>query len=154
MCLVCGMDNPFGLKAAFYELENEEIIALFTPKDEHQSYPGRLHGGLTAAMLDETIGRAILIRYQDIWGVTVDFNIRYRLPVPLDQELKVVGRIIDENARIFQGSGELFLPGGKIAATAWGKYFKMPLAKIADVKNLLPHWKVYPGETDPVAFEK
>ena len=27
MCVVCGLDNPFGLKAAFYELENGSLAA-------------------------------------------------------------------------------------------------------------------------------
>ena len=54
MCLVCGLKNPYGLKAAFYEMDNQELVALIRPRDEHQSYPGRLHGGLTTALLDET----------------------------------------------------------------------------------------------------
>lgn len=40
MCLVCGLKNPSGLKASFYELENEELLAIFRPSNEHQSYPG------------------------------------------------------------------------------------------------------------------
>ena len=44
MCFVCGMENKLGLKAYFYEMENGELVATFTPKSIHQSYPGRLHG--------------------------------------------------------------------------------------------------------------
>ena len=76
MCLVCGMENSFGLKAFFYELENNELLAVFSPLAEHQSYPGRLHSGIASAMLDETIGRAILIKNQDVWGVTVELNLK------------------------------------------------------------------------------
>ena len=45
MCFVCGMSNDLGLKASFFEMENDELVAFFTPQDIHQSYPGRLHGG-------------------------------------------------------------------------------------------------------------
>ena len=31
MCLVCGLKNQFGLRAAFYELDNDELLAVFTP---------------------------------------------------------------------------------------------------------------------------
>ena len=31
-----------------------------------------------------------------------------------------------------QGTGELLLPGGTVAAEGYGKYIKMPLNKIAD----------------------
>ncbi|MCB0223723.1 MAG: PaaI family thioesterase, partial [Anaerolineae bacterium] len=89
MCLVCGLKNSAGLKAHFYELENGEIVALFTALEEHQSYPGRLHGGIATAILDETIGRAILTKYGEmIWGVTTEFSVRFRRPVPLNEELQ------------------------------------------------------------------
>ena len=85
MCLVCGLKNPFGLLTAFYELENGELAALFTAREEHQGYPGRLHGGIATALLDETIGRAIMIRYRDnVWGVTAEISTRFLRPIPLD----------------------------------------------------------------------
>ncbi len=46
MCFACGLDNKFGLKARFFEIEGKELVGIFTPADEHQGYPGRLHGGI------------------------------------------------------------------------------------------------------------
>ena len=43
-------------------------------REEHQSYPGRLHGGISSTILDETIGRAILLLQPDVWGVTVEIK--------------------------------------------------------------------------------
>ena len=132
-CLVCGTSNALSLKARFYETEKDEVVCLFTPRDEHQSYPNRLHGGISSAILDETIGRAIMGRYDDmVWGVTAELNLRYKKPVPLNQELKVIGRITGERGSLFEGSGELLLPNGEVAVTAKGKYFKMEIEKIAD----------------------
>ena len=99
MCLVCGLKNPFGLKASFYELENGELLAIFRPSEEHQSYPGRLHGGIATAILDETIGRSILMKDRNMWGVTIRFNMRFRKPIPVDEEIRVIGRI-DHNANL------------------------------------------------------
>ena len=102
MCLVCGRDNPFGLHARFYELAPDaspsptegdgpagpgpaagrELLGVFRVREEHQSYPGRLHGGVSSAILDETIGRAILLLQPDAWGVTVEFSVRFRRPLP------------------------------------------------------------------------
>ena len=53
MCVICGMDNPFGLQAPFYVMEDDSVMTLFRYRQEHQSYPGRVHGGLITAMLDE-----------------------------------------------------------------------------------------------------
>ena len=153
MCFVCGLKNPAGLKAFFYEVEGDQLVGLFTPGEEHQGYPGRLHGGLAATILDETIGRAININTQEIWGVTVEFNVRYKKPVPLDVELRVVGRITDQRSRMFEGSGEILLPDGQVAVEGHGKYFKLPLKDIADFDYEEQEWKVALLEDDPSKIE-
>lgn len=131
-CLLCGKDNPFGLHARFWELEGEEILCVITPRDEHQSYPGRMHGGIAAAILDETIGRAANIFEPEGFGVTAELTTKYRKPVPLDVELRAVARITKNNSRMFEGTGELLLPDGTVAVEAWGRYVKLPVDKIAE----------------------
>lgn len=154
MCLVCGLSNRFGLKAAFYELEDAQIVAIFRPMEERQGYPGRLHGGIATAILDETVGRAIMTRNEDeIWGLTVDFNITFRKPIPLDEELEVIGRITEENARFFNGTGEILLANREVAATGKGRYIKLPIEKIADFDRVENDWMVVPSENDPDDFE-
>ena len=150
MCLVCGLKNPFGLHTSFFELDNGELLGIFKPKEEHQSYPGRLHGGIISTILDETIGRAIMIQTEgDIWGVTVDLNIRFKKPVPLDEEIRVTGRITKNSSRFFEGAGELLLQDGTIAAEGHGKYLKIPLEKIADFDVDHQEWKVVELPDDP-----
>ncbi len=149
MCLVCGMKNPFGLKTFFYELDNKELVAVFTPRDEHQSYPGRLHGGIAASILDESIGRAIMAYYdEDVWGVTLEFTSRYKKPVPLGEELRVICRITKNTRRIFEGSGEILLTDGTVAVEGWGKYMKASLDQIAEIDQEHLEWKVVPSEKD------
>jgi acyl-coenzyme A thioesterase PaaI-like protein len=126
-------------------------MAIFKPLEGHQSYPGRLHGGVAASILDETIGRAINIKHEGIWGVTVELNVQYKKPIPLDQELKVVGRITRDTSRIFEGTGEVLLDG-EVAATAFGKYIKLPIEKIADFGDQ-DEWKVSYFESDPKEVE-
>ena len=153
MCLVCGLKNSFGLRTSFYTLENDELLAVFTPMEEHQSYPGRLHGGIATAILDETVGRAIMINYQDFWGVTIEFTTRYRKPIPLSEEIRVVGRITKNSRRYFEGTGEILLKDGSIAAEGRGKYLRLPLEKIADFDFGEQEWKVVPSQDDPEEVE-
>jgi len=140
-CLVCGVQNPFGLKTKFYELENKEIVAYFTPHTYLQSYPGILHGGISATILDETIGRAIMAHYgQESFGVTIELNLKYKKPVPLDVELKVIGRIVSDKGRIFEGTGELILPNGDVAVTASGRYMKRNVNQIVENDFIEDEW--------------
>lgn len=140
-CMVCGVSNPFSLKTQFFETEEKEVIALFTAREEHQSYPGIAHGGVSAALLDEVIGRAIMAHYdQNTFGVTVDLQVKYKKPVPLGVELKVVGRIVKDRGRLYEGSGELYLPDGTVAVAARGKYLKRELEQITDSDFIEEEW--------------
>lgn len=155
MCFVCGLHNTFGLKSRFYELENGEIMAIFQPSSEHQGYPGRLHGGIAATILDETIGRAIMQRYSDnIWGVTVDFSMRLRKPVPLDREIRVIGRIVSDGKRTFEGTGEILLDDGTVAIEGKGKYLKMDIEKIADFDHEAEEWRIINSPNDPMEVDR
>lgn len=153
MCLVCGLQNEFGLKAAFFNLENNEVAAIFRVMDQHQSYPQRLHGGIAGAILDETIGRAIKIIQEETWGVTVELNIKYKKPIPLDEELKAVGRITKDSSRLYEGTGEIILSNGEVAAIGYGKYLKMPLSKIADFDFQHNEWELVKMNSDPKWIE-
>ncbi len=140
-CMVCGVDNPFGLKARFFVTEEKELVALVTLDDHHQSYPGLAHGGISAALLDELIGRAIMNYYdQETFGVTLGLEMKYRQPVPLGVELKAVGRITRDSGRIFCGSGELYLPDGRVAVSAEGKYMRRNVKQITDDEFTENEW--------------
>lgn len=153
MCLVCGLENQLGLKASFYELGNDELVAIFKPLEEHQSYPDRMHGGIAGTILDETIGRAIMIKENDIWGVTVELTIKFNKPIPLKEELKVIGRITKDSSRLFEGTGEIVLKNGEVAASAWGKYLKMPIHKIADFNKDDQEWQVILSPDEPCEID-
>ncbi len=140
MCMVCGVQNVAGFKARFFELEGGELAGVFTPREEHQGYPGRLHGGLASTILDETIGRAINIADSQVWGVTAEITVRFRKPVPLDREVRAVGRITKDGSRMFEGSGEIVLEDGTVAVEARGKYVKMPLEGIVDTDFSKNEW--------------
>ena len=132
MCMVCGTQNTAGLHARFFEIEGGELACVFTPREEHQGYPGRLHGGIASTVLDETIGRAINLTDPDAWGVTVELTVRYRRPVPLGSEIVARGRITKDSSRLFEGSAEILLDDGTVAVEAAGKYLRLPIDKIAE----------------------
>lgn len=132
-CFICGLGNDLGLKASFFETEDGQLIGICIPKSEHQSYPNRLHGGVSAALLDEAMGRAISIgQNENIWGVTVDMALKYRKPVPYGEEIKVIARITNDRGRLFEASAEIVLPNGDIAVSATGLYMRQTANKLTD----------------------
>jgi hypothetical protein len=66
--------------------------------------------------------------------------VKYKKAVPYGVELKVVGRITEDNRRIFRGTGELYLPDGTLAASAEGRYLKRPVGQITDDDFMENDW--------------
>lgn len=156
MCAVCGVDNPFGIHGRFYDTDTGEVIGLFRAKEHHQSFPERVHGGIISAMLDEVMSRALNVEFPEEWSVTVDLRIRFKKPVPLETDLKALGRITRMNRKIFETTGEIYLPDGTVAAEGWGKFFRGTpgeLEGLEDSEAYLEGWQVMDSPEDPTEIE-
>jgi uncharacterized protein (TIGR00369 family) len=151
-CIVCGNQNKASLNCRFYELENGEIAATFRSEDWHQSYPGRMHGGMAAGVLDELIGRAAADGRDDFWGVTVELNLKYKKPIPTEADLRAVARVTKQNRRLFEGTGEILLEDGTVAVEGWGKYMILPLDKISEGGFVDEEWYQI-EEDDPAEID-
>ena len=59
-CFACGRENDSGLKMTWYNNpESNQVEASVTIDEHFNGYPGIVHGGIVAAILDETSGRAV-----------------------------------------------------------------------------------------------
>ena len=136
MCVVCGVDNDAGLHGRFYELDDGELLGVFSPRASIRA----TRAGSTAASRPRCSTRRSGARSAsldpDAWGVTVELTVRFRKPVPLDGEVRVLGRVTKDSSRLFEGTGEIVLPDGSVAVEASGKYLKMPIDRI--VRGRLP----------------
>jgi len=123
MCFVCGRDNPIGLHLTFY-VDGQQVRSTFTPRPEHQGWPGVLHGGIASTILDETVGRTAFL--VDMWAVTGRMEIRYRRPIPIGQPLTASGEIVRVRSRALEARGEIRLADGSLAAEATCTYIRIP----------------------------
>ncbi|MCI9032346.1 MAG: PaaI family thioesterase [Clostridia bacterium] len=139
MCIVCGMDNEYGLRAPFYNMEDGSVMTLFRYRPQHQSYPGRVHGGLIAAMLDEMGLRALWAKEltEENFGVTISLETKYRKPVPYDAQLIGCGTITKTLGNFFVSECKITDLSGNILANADVKYLKLDTEKIA--RNIDAH---------------
>ena len=99
------------------------MVARFTPGPEHQGYPDRMHGGIAAALLDETIGRAGFIH--GFWTFTIRFETKFRKPIPLGQEITVVGEMTKDRGRVLEARGQVLLSDGSVALEGNGHFIKL-----------------------------
>ncbi len=118
-CFACGKDNPIGLKLKF-DLTDKEYSTIFTPGPEHQSYDGRMHGGIISTLLDEVMA-GFVHKSTGLDAFTARLEVRYRQGVPIGSPLKAVGSITKQKGRLYETKGELFLADGTLAAEASGK---------------------------------
>lgn len=130
-CFVCGTENDAGIHAEYFLTDDGMVIGLATPRSWHQSYPYTVHGGVSASLLDDALGRAIKSIDPDCWGVTVEFTTVYKRPVPYDAPLVVTAVLTDDGEKIYTSYGEIILEDGTVAVTANGKFFKMPMDRLA-----------------------
>ena len=126
-CFVCGQRNPFGLHLVF-RLEEGTVVADFQPREEHQGFPGVIHGGIVAALLDEALGRTSLLGNNQEWTMTGRLEVRYRHYVPYGPLLRVRARLGIERRRMMQASGVLTLAGDESAVLAEAQGTFLPLA--------------------------
>ena len=145
MCFLCGRQNPIGLKLDFYEdVEAEQVRVEFTIPDEYQGYPGVVHGGIVAAVLDEISGRAVMLRGStDDLFATLKLTVRYRHPTPTATPLTAVGwveRLGGVGARV---AGEIRLLDGTVTAECAATVASVPEEFRTGWEEEKQYWKVY-----------
>jgi len=144
-CFVCGRQNPIGLKLDFYEdAELRQVRSQFTVPEEYQGYPGVVHGGVVAAILDEVSGRAVLLNgSDDNLMATLRLTVRYRMPTPTDTLLIAVGWVESVSGVGVRVSGEIRLPDGTVTAECDAVVADVPDEFRANWAAEKPYWKVY-----------
>lgn len=93
-CFICGMENPVGLHLHIYETAPGEVETSYLAPDHFQGYPGVLHGGIVAAIIDEISGRAHMGHdpMEPRFMFTAKLEVKYRKNVPIGRQLKIVGK--------------------------------------------------------------
>jgi uncharacterized protein (TIGR00369 family) len=143
-CFVCGLENPAGLKLAFYDDGRDQVRSDFQIGEQHQGYPGVVHGGIVASILDEVVGRVAMIGDHHHFMMTVKLQIKYRQPVPLATPLVAIGKLVKLRGRLGTATGELGLPDGSVLAEAELTLADLPQQFKIDGDLEALGWRVYP----------
>ena len=133
LCYGCGTENPQGLQMRF-RLEEGRAVAEFTPPDYLQGYPGQLHGGSVATMLDEAMGWAVY--QQGTWAMTARFGMRFRAPVPLGEQLIVSGWVARDRGRFLEMRAELRSSTGALLTEADGIFARVTGERAEEMRRI------------------
>jgi len=114
-CFVCGRSNTSGLKMQFFDDGIDTIISTIALDKRFEGYPGIVHGGILATMLDEVVGRCAMIKDHHHFMMTVTLDVKYRLPVPIGEKIRIVGTSTRMKGRIGKARGEILLADGRVA---------------------------------------
>ena len=142
-CFVCGRSNPRGLQMVFFDNGKDEVVADYAVARVYEGYPGVVHGGVQAAILDEIVGRVSLIEDHHQFMMSVRLEVKYRQKVPVEVPLHVVGRLERLRGRYGRAHGMIYLPDGELATEASMTLVQLP----RDVWQAAPAelgWRVDP----------
>jgi len=131
-CFVCGTENPHSIGVKWFLTDEGTIIADFAFTLAQQGPPGYAHGGSSAAVLDEAMGMSVWAA--GIAAASVNLNVNYHKPIPLDTPVHVEARITGREERAIHTEGKITLPDGTVAVSATGIYVeaKHIFADVAD----------------------
>ncbi len=144
-CFICGRQNPVGLKMEFYSTEPGKVRTEIIVPSHFEGYPGIVHGGIIAAILDETGGRAHM-EEPTRFMVTAQLNVRYRKPVPTETPLEVVGAAGQHRGRVVEAHAEIHNMDGEVLAEAELILVDIPENQLENVNLPAMGWQVYPDE--------
>jgi acyl-coenzyme A thioesterase PaaI-like protein len=128
-----------------------KVRAELVVPDQYRSYPGVVHGGIVATILDETSGRAIMLesRDHDAFFATARMSVRYRHPTPTNTPLLALGwveHLSESRARV---KGILALKDSDegneptVLAECESLVVKPNATFLAGWEKEVPYWRVY-----------
>jgi len=125
-CFVGRHERSFGLGVRFSVRSDSAVQALVSCPTSWEGYPGMVHGGIIASLLDAAMTNALFAR--GTVAVTAEVNIRYRHPLPLGRSVTVEGRVTQCEPPLYLVEARI-TSDGVVHATCTGKFMRKQVAE-------------------------
>jgi acyl-coenzyme A thioesterase PaaI-like protein len=103
----------------FRETE-EGSVGTFVPSEHHEGWPGVVHGGILAALLDEAMAYAVW--FAKTRAVTARLETRFRTTVAAGDSLVITGRVTGRRRNLLDAEGAIVRSDGTPVAEATARF--------------------------------
>ncbi|MFB6549607.1 PaaI family thioesterase [Streptomyces sp. NPDC056405] len=123
---VTGPENAVAPPLTLHGKDDRSVEGVVTLDLPYQGPPGHVHGGVSALLLDHTLG--VANHWAGPSGMTAELTLRYLRPTPLFEPLTVTGRQVSVDGSRIRTAGEISA-GGRVCVTAEGLFINKQLPR-------------------------
>lgn len=135
-CFICGEANGGGVRTRFF-VEDDAVCAEVVIPTHMNGYAGIAHGGVAAALVDESMGWAATVFCASRrMYLTGELTVRYLAPVPVGEPVFVRSRVVRDAGRVAFCAGEV-TSGGNVCLRAEGKFLPLSAEETMKVVGYL-----------------
>ena len=119
-CFACGHGED-GLGLTFDRSGSDTVSAEWFCDERYRSYPGIVHGGIIATILDCAMTNCLLMK--GISAVTADMHVKYREPLRVGGMVTVRASLVRSRSPLFMLDAEV-IQNGAVCARATAKFMR------------------------------
>ncbi|MEV6162212.1 PaaI family thioesterase [Streptomyces sp. NPDC052052] len=123
---VTGPENALAPPLRLHGKDDGSVEGVVTLDLPYQGPPGHVHGGISALLLDHTLGMAN--HWSGPSGMTAELTLRYLRPTPLFEPLTVTARQVSVDGARIRTEGAISA-GGRTCVTAEGLFIDKQLPR-------------------------
>ncbi|MDA3649655.1 PaaI family thioesterase [Saccharopolyspora indica] len=123
---VTGPENAIAPPLQLTGQSDGSVRGVLTLGLPYQGPPGHVHGGISALILDHTLG--VANHWAGLSGMTAELTLRYHRPTPLFEPLTVTGVQTDVDGRKIFTRGSI-TAGGEVCVSADGLFIAKHLPR-------------------------
>ncbi len=128
-CCVCQPRRPWGLRVCFESPGDGTVVAHVDCRHDWQGYPGVVHGGVLASLIDGSMTNWLFAR--NVAAVTVGLHVQYREPVAIGQRA-IVRAELERDAHPRYALTSTIRQRGVLCVTATGHFVEQRIARPND----------------------
>ena len=122
-CVVCSRSNERGMGLEFVACDGGGVQARFDCSSAFEGYPGMVHGGVVASLLDGAMTNCMFAH--GYVAVTAEIRVRFQQPVAIGVPVTIRARITRSMNPLHVVTAEL-VQDQKIKASAEAKFMEHP----------------------------